>query len=483
MGRASLSRKLFASLACAVLAALLAACLFVLAGLETDLARALHGAAPADASRTAARLLVRRLLSGAGVALVLALTLALYLARRLALPLERLARGAEALSRDGSAVPLPTDRDDDVGRLARAVERLDASARESLETLRTDRNHLLAILAGMVEGVVAVDAGELVVHLNAAAARILRCSATDGVGQRIWELTRVRAVSETLAAALQQGQAVSREANIVQGTDSQILELHAAPLGGGAGGPAGAVVVLHDITNLRRLEEVRTQFVANVSHELKTPLTAITALAETLLDDDCMEAATRMRFLAKVRDQCARLTAMVGDLLDLSRLESHDIRAKFQVVDLRQTVRQAVECLRTEAEQKGVLVLEEAPASAVLLCGDETALSRMLENLLENAIKYTPAGHHVRVRAGETGAEVFVEVEDEGIGIDRIHHARVFERFYRVDQGRSRDVGGTGLGLSIVKHVALAHGGRVTLSSAPGQGSLFRVILPAAASG
>jgi two-component system phosphate regulon sensor histidine kinase PhoR len=298
------------------------------------------------------------------------------------------------------------------------------------------------------------------------------------VGRRVWELTRIRAVSEVLAAVLARSGEVIREVRVVEGPREQILQLHAAPLSTGLGDPAGAVVVLHDITTERRLEETRRDFVANVSHELKTPLTAITALVETILDDDQMDPSVRARFLAKVRDQCARLTAMVRDLLDLSRIESGDIRPEFAPVDLRRTIRQAVSGVQEEAERRDVALTLELPAQPVKIMGDERALGRMLGNLLENAIKYTGKGGHVVVAATVTGGEVVVEVQDDGVGIEERHHSRIFERFYRVDLGRSREVGGTGLGLSIVKHVALAHDGRVGLRSSPGEGSTFQVVLP-----
>ena len=173
---------------------------------------------------------------------------------------------------------------------------------------------------------------------------------------------------------------------------------------------------------------------------------------------------------------------MVGDLLALSRLESTDLRSEFQMIDLRLTLGEAVSGLQAVAERRQIQVQTDCPQEALNLLGDEVALGRMFGNLLENAIKYTAAGGTVSLRAHRRGEELVVEVQDEGIGIDRRHHSRIFERFYRVDKGRSRDVGGTGLGLSIVKHVVLAHEGRISLRSAPGEGSTFQVVLPAQAS-
>jgi len=480
MLQASFSRKLFVGFVGVILVAVLVAAVVALAGLEAELGTVLGIGANAGTSRAVSLLVFRRLLAATGAGLLAALVLGFLLARRFAAPLGRLATGAEDLAAGRAEASLPATAGGEVGRLARAVRQLDDSARASTETLRTDRNRLGAVLAGMVEGVVAVDREERVVHLNQSAARILRCPAGEMAGRRVWELTRIRAVSEALGAAMAQSQEVTREARVVEGSREQILQLHAAPLSTGMGDSAGAVVVLHDITHQRRLEEARREFVANVSHELKTPLTAITALVETILDDDQMASSMRERFLTKVRGQCARLTDMVRDLLDLSRLEAGDIRSEFQLLDLRRAIRQAVNGLEEAAASRDVEMTLNLPPDAVQIMGDERALARMLGNLLENAIKYTGGGGRVVVGAAITEGEVVIEVQDDGPGIDERHHGRVFERFYRVDTGRSRDVGGTGLGLSIVKHVALAHGGRVGLRSAPGEGSTFQVVLPQA---
>jgi two-component system phosphate regulon sensor histidine kinase PhoR len=462
------ARRLFAAFVALILAAL---------GLMAVLALSVG-------SDAGAALLQRRLLLGAGLAAVLLVTAAWLLARALAEPLGRLRTAADAMasgeggsSRAGRDLPLRAR--DEIGAVARAVARLAESAQASTEAVRTDRTRLRTVLAGMVEGVVAVDGEERVVVLNQAAARILRCPVEGAAGHRIWELTRVRPLSEALSEARRQGDVVTREARVVRDAREQILSLHASPLRDGDDRVSGAVAVLHDITDLRRLEEIRKEFVANVSHELKTPLTAISALVETLLDDEGMPRETRDRFLTKIRDQTARLSAMVRDLLNLSRIESSDGQPEFRRLDLRITIRTAAQTLQPESRNREVDLVLELPESPVQVRGEEESLHQLVGNLLENAVRYTPAGGRVTVRLGAAEEGVVLEVEDTGIGIEPRHHERIFERFYRVDKGRSRDVGGTGLGLSIVKHVALSHGGRVSLSSEPGEGTTFRVWLPA----
>jgi two-component system phosphate regulon sensor histidine kinase PhoR len=233
---------------------------------------------------------------------------------------------------------------------------------------------------------------------------------------------------------------------------------------------------------VRGLERVRRDFVANVSHEIKTPLTAVRGLIETLLDDAGMGDETRRRFLGKARDQAARLSALITDLLALSRLESDQQPLDREALDLCRPVQESVRALLPAAEQKRLVVETALPGEPVMVLGDESALRQAIENLLDNAVKYTPEGGRIWVRVrGEPEAAV-VEVEDTGVGIEPDEQPRVFERFYRVDKARSRELGGTGLGLSIVKHIALAHGGDVSVESLPGRGSTFRLRLPLAAS-
>jgi len=232
---------------------------------------------------------------------------------------------------------------------------------------------------------------------------------------------------------------------------------------------------------VRRLETVRRDFVANVSHELKTPVTAIRGLAETLMDDPGMDAETHRGFLGKVRDQAARLSGLVGDLLTLSRVESGEGALERELLDFRDPVRDSIRALQPAVEKKG-LAFEAGIAEAPLTVhGDREALRQVADNLLDNAVKYTPAGGRVRVSLRRDGAEAVLEVIDTGPGIAPEHLGRIFERFYRVDKARSRELGGTGLGLSIVRHVALAHGGRTAVESVLGKGSTFRVNLPISA--
>ncbi|MFQ5718995.1 MAG: ATP-binding protein [Acidobacteriota bacterium] len=417
----------------------------------------------------------------AGVSLALLMPAVIWWARRAAGSVEEMVAVATSLAEGGDALCERDDRTDELGDLARALNRIRARVAHRVAEARGEDHRMQTILAGMVEGVVATDRDERVVHINEAAARILEVEVDTAAGRPIWEITRVVAVSEVLQAARQELAVIEREVRLVPGSGERVVSLHAAPLREDAG-VSGAVVVLHDITELRRLEAVRREFVANVSHELRTPLTAIAGLVETLIDDPDMEARTRQRFLSRISAQGRRLNDMVRDLLDLSRIESAAGTVEMSPTDLGAVVRAGIEVVlaATRGDRPDVDVV--LPESPVIVRGDDDSLQRAVANLVENAIRYTDRGGTVRVAVKATSDRAELTVADTGIGIEAAHRERIFERFYRVDRSRSRRGGGTGLGLAIVKHVAVTHGGTVEMESEPGRGSTFRITLPLAES-
>jgi two-component system phosphate regulon sensor histidine kinase PhoR len=353
--------------------------------------------------------------------------------------------------------------------------------RERIDALTEDRRKLQTILAAMAEGVVAVDAEQRVLHMNAPAGRILGADPVfaTAAAKPLRSVSRIHEVAEALEHAIRTGEGRHREVLLVAFPKDRVLEIQSSPIPGeDAGAPAGAVVVLHDVTELRRLEAVRRDFVANVSHELKTPLTAVRGIVETLQDDRAMPEGTRGRFLKKLDEQSRRLVRIVTDLLSLSRVESGHGDLERVPVDFRSTVQESVRALSSAAEDRKVALTARLPEESITVRGDRPSLRLLVDNLVDNAVKYTPAGGRVDVRLGTTGGWATLEVEDTGIGISEEHRDRLFERFYRVDKARSRELGGTGLGLAIVKHVALAHEGDVTFESVSGEGSTFRVRLP-----
>lgn len=421
---------------------------------------------------------------GVTLAAIVSLLIGVLLARHFVRPLVSMTAVADSMAQGDYRERLPATRKDEIGTLARAFNRMADISSERMDTIDTDRNKLSAILAGMVEGVVAVDPDERVVHMNDAAGNLLGALPHESRDKPISEVTRIGELCEVLAATLREKRGAQRNLQLVTPSGDRVIEMHTSVLYDGQGELAGAVVVLHDVSRLHRLETVRRDFVANASHELKTPITAIRGIVETLIDDDKMPPAKLKRFLGKIRNQSLRLSALVGDLLSLSRLESQGEEAQRAPLDLRLDLRDVVldstRALMPTGQERGITLETRLPQAPIEVAGDDEALCQAVTNLLDNALKYTPRGGRVWVRLRTEGADAVIEVEDTGIGIEPRDRERIFERFYRVDKARSRELGGTGLGLAIVKHVARTHGGEVSVESVSGSGSTFRISLPVA---
>ena len=401
-----------------------------------------------------------------------------YLQRRVAQPLHELATGTAAVATGADALPLVIEGPLEVRQAAEAAERLARQLHERVESLSRARADLEAVLASMAEGVIAVDKQERIVLMNSAAASMLSLQEPLAASTPLWTRVRHAELEKRLRQVLAGHGAWNGDAAAPR-ADGRVLGLSIAPVEDGATRACvGAVVLLSDVTAVRRLEQVRIDFVANVSHELRTPLAAIMGALETLSEPDS-DAATTERFLELANRNAVRLQAIVNDLLDLSKIEAEGDRMSVEPLRADLPLRTAAGALSGAAEAKGVKMELPPPLTPeVQVVGHAQRLEQVFTNLLENAIKYTPAGGHVTVRVHTQAREVRYEVHDSGIGIPAASLPRVFERFYRVDRSRARDMGGTGLGLSIVKHVVKAHGGSVSATSEEGRGSCFSVSLP-----
>jgi two-component system phosphate regulon sensor histidine kinase PhoR len=414
---------------------------------------------------------------GALFSSLVALAVGMIAGRWFTAPLISMSKVAQSIAGGRLDERLEIRRRDEIGVLGRSFNEMSDQLRGRIQTITDDRNKLLAVLGSMVEGVIAVDRDERILHINAVARRILRLSPAEFEGRPVWEVVRIADVSEIISLTLAENAEQSREILLHEGGQERILEMYSAPIASSRSEIKGAVVVLHDVTKLRRLEGIRREFVANVSHELKTPLTVIRGFLETMMEDPQIDDATRAGFLDRMRVQSDRLSAIVADLLTLSRVESGQEALRLEPVDLTRVARMSAQALGPSAERKKI-ALNVRSGDGISILGDEHHLRLMIDNLLDNAVKYTPEGGQVTLAVTAEGAEAKVEVRDTGIGIEPLHRERIFERFYRVDKGRSRELGGTGLGLSIVKHVVLAHGGAIRVESMPGRGSSFHVTLP-----
>jgi two-component system phosphate regulon sensor histidine kinase PhoR len=375
------------------------------------------------------------------------------------------------------AVRIRVAGSDEVAELGRALDAMAGSLATSLTSLRAERDLLGVILESMQEGVLVLDRDSRVLLVNPALRATLGI-ASDAEGRAALELVR----NADLQAILEKAQAGtgSVTAEIETGAPkTRRLLVHAAALPALDGKPRGLLAVFVDVSEIRRLETLRKDFVANVSHELRTPITAVRSAVETLRLTLASDPTASDRFVDIIDRNAQRLGSLVEDLLDLSRIESKEFKPEAKPVSLRAVSEQVVSMLRTRVEEKKMEVANEIPADLPAALADRRAVEQVLTNLLDNAIKYCGTGTKVSVRAARAGGSLRVEIADTGPGIEPRHLPRLFERFYRVDSGRSRDMGGTGLGLSIVKHLVEAMHGTIGVESTPGRGATFWFTLPA----
>ena len=347
------------------------------------------------------------------------------------------------------------------------------------EQLRSRVVELERMLASLGEGVVAVDSAGIVVHANAAARELLAIEQDRVDGHHVFSVVALPEVRDVFDAVMREAAPSATGVFTVGATDAgrRVLQIRVAPLQDNMDAGAGAIAVIADVSDQRRVEQMRRDFFSNVSHELKTPMAAIRGIIETIRDDPEMPEGDRMDFLDRAVRQADRLDTLVADLIAISRLESASVATRRSTVDPGDIIRDVVAGLAHRAERSGIELVIERCDSA-LIAADEEALRQAVTNLVVNAITYTNRGGRVRVGMQRAGSDMLMHVCDTGIGIPQDSQERIFERFYRVDPARSRERGGSGLGLSIVKHVARSHGGDVTLDSEPGVGSTFTLRLP-----
>ena len=415
-------------------------------------------------------------ITGAVLASLAALLFGALAVRRVARPLEVMRDVASALSAGDYGARVADPGEDELGVLGNTLNRLGGDMSERVLALTAGQDRLRAMVAGMVEGVVAVDDEDRITFSNHAARKMLGVAAGAELrGERLWESARVPEIPELLAEARRSDAAAQRELSLLHAGRELVVRAQAHRFADGE--RVGVVVVFHDISELRRLERIRRDFVSNVSHELKTPLTSIRGYVETLLDGALHDEQNNVRFLEKIEQNVQRLSHLVTDLLSLARIEAQEGSLPLERVDLHGLVEQALRRHEPNAVGRDQTLRLESCAGALQVLGDREALTQVLDNLVDNALKYTPPEGHVTIRVKREVGHAVLEVQDDGIGIPKEDIERVFERFYRVDKARSRAVGGTGLGLSIVKHLVHAMKGEVEVESVVDEGSTFRVRL------
>lgn len=418
-----------------------------------------------------ARTSLRELLVlGCLTALVIGLLVAFSIVRGLVRPAKELGLVAEALARGDLSVRTRSERDDEIGALGRAIDGMAEQLAARMASLHAEEGRLTTVLDAMSEGVFVTDERGQIAITNQALEKMLKTSA---IGKTAIEAIRSPELHRAALEA-QGGRAANVEFEMRFGDEPRFIDAHLAPLPTSA----GVVVVLHDVTRLKMIDRVRRDFVANASHELRTPLTAIRGYAETLKDGAIDSPQAAKTFLDIILRHTIRLSRIVDDLVTLSRAESPDFQMELSPLDVGPVIVEVVRGLESQASKKGQQLVLEIVEDVPKAITNEGALDQVLVNLVDNAIKYTPEGGSIRVRASASPTHVVVEVHNSGPGIPEPHLERLFERFYRVDPGRSRDQGGTGLGLAIVKHMALRMKADVTVESGVGKGATFRVFLP-----
>lgn len=421
----------------------------------------------------------------AAAVIVFTLGLTYLVIGRIIRPLEELTLASKAIAAGDLYQQVNIERDDELGTLADAFNSMSQELTTRIDELQSqgrqlqeNSERLATVLGGMIEGVIAVDSEENILFANEAAFQLIEFRSKRVIGRPIWEAIREGAVHDVIKKVLSGRDRMRVELRISR--SNSMVEVIASRL---PGDPCpGLVLVLHDVTELRRLENIRREFVSNVSHELKTPLTAIQTCAETLLEGAIDEPDHSRRFVLRIEEHSERLSGLIQDMLRLARIESAQDFFSVTPVSVTEVIGVAIVEHRSLAESNRIQLEISQPPNPLIVMADQEGLRTIVDNLITNALAYTPAGGRTVVRWFERDGQAVIEVEDNGEGIPKEHQDRIFERFYRVDPARSRERGGTGLGLAIVKHLALLFRGNVEVDSEVGHGSIFRVSLPIDAS-
>lgn len=401
----------------------------------------------------------------------------MYFASGIARPIEEITRVTRRIAGGAFHERVRHRSQDELGVLGESVNLMATRLSDQIEDLTQEKSKLEGIIASMDSGVMVVDRSGRILVANRATENLLRHSGNKLLGQWHWEVGRSYGLSSLIDEVLLTGQSRRSEILLTSPMETSV-ELYVTPIRGKNESIVGAVAVLHDVSKWRRVEQMRTEFVANVSHELRTPITAVKGFAETLLDGALENSEMRKQFIKIIYEESDRLSRLVNDLLELSKIESGHVALQFELCEMNDLVRETVDKLAHQAGQHGLSLEARIPAEPIYAEVTRDRIAQVLINLIGNAVAFTPAEGQIEVFLEEQEEEVTIRVKDTGIGIPREDLPRLFERFYRVDKARDRRSGGTGLGLAIVKHIVEAHEGKVYVESALGKGSTFSFTLP-----
>jgi two-component system phosphate regulon sensor histidine kinase PhoR len=419
----------------------------------------------------------RFILAGILTAIIIGLISGIIL-RSFSHPLEELTTSVKKIAAGDFSSRLSGRSNSEMNQLAEAFNEMAAQLDEKIRTIDRQNNEQQAVLQSMAEGVLAVDKNECLISINRAAAQLLGLNGQEIHGKHILEVIRNSQLQRIISESLKTDQLIEDEITL-RSDISRYMHVHGANLQDQKGESIGALIVLNDVTRLRRLEEVRRDFVANVSHEIRTPLTSIKGFVETLRDGAINEPEVANKFLEIIAAQTNRLNAIIEDLLILASLEQDESRSEIQFdqTPILAVINDALSVCRPAAQEKEMSFSVQCPENMVCRMNG-TLIEQAMINLMTNAVKYSPPNTRIQLICKADSKFIVIEVKDQGMGISRENQQRIFERFYRVDKARSREVGGTGLGLAIVKHIARVHGGNVWVESQLGSGSSFFLSIP-----
>ncbi len=446
---------------------------------QSEITSVLRTSIPVTAIDEELNIIRIRIAIGGFLIALLASIISLFISRRVVRPIEIIKQGAAKYAQGDLRHKLPVFDTEEVGGLARALNEMATQLDKRINTINQQRNEQEAVLASMIEGVMAIDNDERLLSINQAAARILKRDPRALEHLTIQEVIRNPDLHRFVKEALASREGIEWDI-VLHEEGERTLHTRSTPLRDADNRQIGILVVLNDVTQLRRLENMRRDFAASVSHEIKTPLTAIKGFVETLQHNAIEDQAERQRFLGIIERHVNRLTAIVEDLMQLSRIEQQkETDLIFVRRDLKEVLDSAIAHCNGAAQQKNIRITFSGDPNTTALV-DVTLLEQAFINLLDNAIKYSNNDSAVEINTVFEDEDVVIRFKDHGLGIAAEHLPRLFERFYRVDEARSRKMGGTGLGLAIVKHIIQSHKGRIAVQSRPGEGSTFSIILPKA---
>ena len=419
----------------------------------------------------------RPVLFTAVLGILIVLIAGIFFSNHLAKRIRRITTVAERYAREDWSEKILIDGRDELKMLANTMNQMAATLRLRIEELESEKGKISVILGHMYEGVIAVDWRKQVVIMNPAAEKIFGCCAATIQGKSLIEVTRHPQIETIVEAAFREQKAASEDIQI-SGKTKKTLRLSVIVLGPQVR-DIGGILVFHDMTELRRLENIRKEFVANVSHELRTPLTAIKGFIETLLGGALKDLPTSEKFLKIISEVTDRLGRLVEDILTLGEIEQGSTLIKKEKVDLAFELPAILERFKARIQEKKIEIENRISGKPLFLSGDRDKIQQVFVNLIDNAIKFNKPGGKIVLSEDSRSEGVTIMVADTGVGIPGESLGRIFERFFRVDKTRSKELGGTGLGLAIVKHIMEAHGGHVSCQSTLNQGSRFSVFFPA----